>query len=420
MSATDAENLLIQWKGTNYQFGNNVIENAASFTDGYKRIQIFAGNNVRVNGFLDTICNVLTKNTMPEIEISDGAAPNSPITDVVRMAQQIKEYVPDLVISVGGGSVIDAVKSAIVLACLDGTMEDFFGSDLVSSKLRSASKKLTPHLAIMTASASAAHLTKYSNVTNTETFVKKLVIDPCITPFRALFDYSVTSSMNSQFTKAGVLDGIGHLTEVYFGVSERNKQFGLIEQIALTGLELLIGNIESVLSYPDNPDARRLIGLGTDLGGYAIMLGSTNGPHLNSFSLVDIMDHGIAVGILQPYYGKYFAPAIPDKIKKVCSIYKKHGYIELPCSIDNLGVDDIGMVYAKTTICFMEKNGLPSCLNHIKQFNYSHIEKMLAAAKNPQLESKLKAMPIPMIPEDIDFKMRLILESAIEGSYQNI
>ena len=61
-------------------------------------------------------------------------------------------------------------------------------------------------------------------------------------------------------------------------------------------------------------EARTALGLATDLGGYAIMLGGTNGAHLTSFSLVDILSHGRACAIMNPYYTVFFAPAVEEPL----------------------------------------------------------------------------------------------------------
>ena len=87
----------------------------------------------------------------------------------------------------GGGSTIDAVKAAIVLDVLGGEIEDYFGVDKVSEALEKSGKSLTPHVAIQTAASSAAHLTKYSNITNLETNQKKLIVDEAVVPTGACF-----------------------------------------------------------------------------------------------------------------------------------------------------------------------------------------------------------------------------------------
>ena len=70
-------------------------------------------------------------------------------------------------------------------------------------------------------------------------------------------------------------------------------------------------------------EARTLLGLGTDLGGYAIMIGGTNGAHLTSFSLVDVLSHGRACALMNPYYTVFFAPAIEDQLRVVGRIYRE-------------------------------------------------------------------------------------------------
>ncbi len=75
-------------------------------------------------------------------------------------------------------------------------------------------------------------------------------------------------------------------------------------------------------------EGRIALGLGTDLGGYSIMLGGTSGPHLGSFSLIDILSHGRACALLNPYYTVLFAPVIQDQLKTVGAIFKEAGYIK--------------------------------------------------------------------------------------------
>lgn len=67
------------------------------------------------------------------------------------------------------------------------------------------------------------------------------------------------------------------------------------------------------------------LGLATDLGGYSIMLGGTNGAQLTSFSLVDILSHGRACGMLNPNYKALFAPAIEETLRRVGAIYCASG-----------------------------------------------------------------------------------------------
>jgi len=111
------------------------------------------------------------------------------------------------------------------------------------------------------------------------------------------------------------MDGLSHCLEVLYGAVGKPVPLALDE--------------------PRNPQAREALCLATDLGGYAIMLGGTNGAHLTSFSLVDILSHGRACAILNPYYTVFFAPAIEQPLKEVGRIYQQAGLTEAP--IERLG-----------------------------------------------------------------------------------
>jgi alcohol dehydrogenase len=411
----DAESLLKEWKGDNYISGCNSLDKTPHLLRNAQSIHIIAGKNVRKCGLLDKLLSVINSCNKKVTAVSEGAGPNSPDRDVLRVAADIKKSKPDLVISFGGGSVIDAVKGAVVIASLGGILEEYYGTGLVTQKINKDQKKLIPHIAIMTASASAAHLTKYANITNLQTMQKKLIIDDTIIPDGSVYDYHISETMSIDFTNTGAFDGIGHLSEVYYGYPEKEAHFQLVNKLAAVGIPLICRGLMKLLHNKNDLSARIDLGLGTDLGGYAIMIGSTNGPHLNSFSLVDLMDHGKAVALLQPYYGCYFARAIPDRIRSLCKIYEALGLTDLDQSLDTVDNAQIGSFYASTLINLMKLVSFPSCFNEFTGFTENYIEKMLSAAKNPQLESKLKAMPVVFTVDHVDSEMRKILQSAMNG-----
>ena len=114
-----------------------------------------------------------------ENRIVPEAAPNAPREDVYRIESYILHFQPDVVISIGGGSSIDAAKAAITLATQGDNspeIEDYFGVGLVSASLEKTGKAMLPHIAVQTSASSGAHLTKYSNVTDPVAGQKKLIV----------------------------------------------------------------------------------------------------------------------------------------------------------------------------------------------------------------------------------------------------
>ena len=416
-----ARNLIKKFKGNDYTFGLGVLDQVGSIASKFGKSALVISNTTYLKTVADKVIESLKDNgvTLAGDRVVPDAKPNNPQEDVYRVESYILHFQPDCIIVIGGGSSIDCAKAANVLASLGQyrpEIEDYFGTGLVSSALSKTGKKLYPLIAIQTSASSGAHLTKYSNVTDPLIGQKKLIVDEAIIPIKSLFDYQITASMPPTLTIDGALDGIAHCLEVFYGIGQ--DKFDLLQEITLTAIELIIANAKKILDNSKNMEAREAIGLATDLGGYAIMIGGTNGAHLTSFSLVDITSHGRACGIMNPYYSVFFAPTIEKQLRAVGSIFKKYGYIEE--DLKQLKGRKLGVVVAKGMIKFGKAIDFPTKLSELKGFSDKHIKRALIAAKNPQLDMKLKNMPTPLNASLIDEYMKPILEAAKSGDFSLI
>lgn len=410
-SMKQAEQLLREFKGGNYIFGDKALDHIGRFSGRLgKSIAIISGTTGRKIGIVDKVTETMTKKGLKVEDLFDGARPNAPREDVYRLAYQLSRSGCDGVIAIGGGSCLDATKAALVLAVYGGLIDNYFGTGNVSAK---SGGEQIPLIAVQTASSSAAHLTKYSNITDIVTHQKKLIVDDSIVPRGAVFQYDVTESMPQDLTKDGALDGIAHCWEVWMGATGR-ENYERISEVAYRGMKLIVEALPEALKKSGDLDARRALGLGTDLGGYSIMLGGTNGPHLGSFSLVDLLTHGRACAILNPYYTVLFSNAIQDQLRKVSRIYVDSGFMEEREM--NLDGRELGEAVAQAMIRFSKSIEFPSTLNEADATD-EHIERMTTAAKDPQLKMKLQNMPIPMnaVAGDVERLMKPVLEAAYTG-----
>lgn len=408
-----AEELIHQFKGDAYLHGAGILEKVGELAKplGARAMLIsdgFAGATERIKRIVVS----LERKDVQIVKQVPGAKPNAPRDDVTRMAGEITAVHPDLLMSFGGGSTTDAVKAANVLACLGGTLDMYFGTGLVTEAAQAKGISLLPHLAIQTAASSGAHLTKYANITDVSTGQKKLMVDEEIVPPRAAFDYEMTLGAPASLTADGALDGVSHALEVLYSAVDK-PAFGRILPVSLEAIRLVINFLPAALSNPQDVKARQALGLATDLGGYAIMLGGTNGAHLTSFSLVDILSHGRACGLLNPYYTVFFAPAVEQSLRQVIEIYHEAGYTQADPA--KLAGRALGIAAARAMIAFQEKIGFPTTLEEVPGFSDRHIERALVAAKDPQLKMKLENMPVPMTVEMVDDYMRPILLAAKTG-----
>jgi len=417
-----AEEILREFKGDTYAFGSGVLDEAPGrFAAELGKKALFVGP-IDFDWFKpvkDRILRSLENAGVQVIGTARSAGPNAPFVDVYRIHSHIVHRKPNVVVVADGGSGIDAVKAAALLATLgdlEPEIDPFFGVGEVTKVCRASGRTILPVVAIMMAASSGAHLTKYSNITDPVAGQKKLIVDEAIIPPRCVFDYDVTTTQPMSLTLDGGLDGIAHCLEVYFGSSPEVKDRA--RAVAEVGLELIIRGLTRVKEDPTDVEARTFLGLGTDLGGYAIMIGGTSGAHLTSFSLVDVLSHGRACALMNPYYTVFFAPAIEEQLRVIGAIYKKYGYIEE--NLEGLSGRDLGLAVARGMVAFSEFLGFPTCLQDVPGVSEAHIDRCIMAAKNPQLDMKLRNMPISLNAELVDDYMRPILEAAWEGQFSKI
>jgi len=412
-----ARNLLTEFKGDSFVYGLGCLDRIGDMVASTgRRVFLISSLENRDEPAYAAIKKSLQKSGIEVCGATPSSRPNSPREDILRMKTALETADPDCILAASGGSGIDAAKAALVLTDLGGDFEDYFGVDKVTDRLAQKGGSLRPCIALQTASGSAAHLTKYSNITDLNTYQKKLIVDDAIVPPKCLFDYSLTHSMSPDFTCDGAFDGLAHCLEVYYGAQP--EALDKIEEIALAGIELTLASLENAVKTPEDLQAREALGLAADLGGYAIMVGGTNGAHLTSFSLVDILSHGRACALLNPYYTVFFAPAISRQLTNLAHLMERYGLIDK--SAASLKDRELGIAVAKGLIHFGERVGFPTTLQEIPGMTENHIHKALEAAQNPQLEMKLKNMPVPLKADQIETYMAPVLWAAFRGEFSGI
>ncbi len=416
-SREKAYQLLKEWKKDGYIFGIDVLDQVGAAAAQFGSKTLLVSNMTYLKPVADQVIASL-KASGVELAgdlVAPDAKPNAPREDVYRLTTYILQHDPDSIVVIGGGSSIDAVKAANALATLGADhsceIDTYFGTSQVTEALAKTGRTLKPVIAVETSASSGAHLTKYSNITDPVVGQKKLIVDMAVVPSVAVFDYKTTVSMPLSVTIDGALDAIAHTFEVFCGANDEN--FELISDITSTAIDLVASHASTLIDEPSNVEAREAIGLATDLGGYAIMVGGTSGAHLTSFSLVDVVAHGTACGIMNPYYAVFYGKAIQKQLKVLGEIFKKHGYIA--SDVASLEGRELATAVAQGMIDFSKSINAPTKLSDLKGFTDAHIERALNAAQDPQLKMKLQNMPVPMTAEDVMVYMKPILEAAKSG-----
>ncbi|MFB3886111.1 MAG: iron-containing alcohol dehydrogenase [Thermodesulfobacteriota bacterium] len=424
-----AKKILREWKGESYTCGEDVLDATGKYVRQF-------GSKVTLvvtelgQGWIEHPLERVKSSLKSKgviFETINGARPNAPREDVYRISLQVARAKSDVIVALGGGSTIDACKAAAVLNTYSpqevvevlgasageaDSIEPYFGTGIVTKMKEKTGRPVMPVVGVQTAASSGAHLTKYSNITDPVSGQKKLIVDDAIVPPASVFDFKITLGSPVSLTLDGGLDGIAHAWEVFMGAS--GSSYEKVKEVAELCVRLVVYGLQKVNKDKNDLEGRIALGLGTDLGGYSIMLGGTSGPHLGSFSVIDILSHGRACALLNPYYTVLFAPVIQDQLGSIGMVFKEAGYIKE--EIKNLSGRKLGVAVANGMIAFAKDLNFPTNLKEAGATR-EHIERMLAAAKNPQLKMKLQNMPTPMDSEkgDLDRLMKPVLEAAFNG-----
>jgi alcohol dehydrogenase class IV len=399
----EEEKILSEWKPTNIQFGEGAIETVGEVVGKYgdNVLLVIGGGSVKKNGIYDRIINRLDKSSIRH-GVCERVEPNPSKETVYRIAYHILAGEFTCLLAVGGGSAMDAAKAAGILSTVkEGDIDDYFGVGLVSKK----ADKIINLIVAPTTSGSGSEVTKFSVITDTHLGVKKLILDPAIVPGDAIVDPALTYSCDKHVTMVSGLDAMTHLIEGYFNTVDEGADPTTNER-AMAGLRLLFQALPRALREPADREARRDMALASTLGGTVLFFKQAGGPHLNSFSWCNVMDHGEACAVMLPYYGAYYAPVIGEKLRNVSQF---------------MGVKASGSPardFAEGLLEFYRRIGFPSTLKAFEGFSTGLIDKAVADAS--QNKMKLEAMPRPVPSEKSEKILRTIIEGAYEGRLEEI
>lgn len=284
---------------TDLRFGRNLIENQlrdviTSF--GNKVLFVYGGGSIKRSGLYDQIMRLLAG--MDVIELA-GVEPN-PKIESVRAGQKLaKQHDIDVILAVGGGSVIDAAK-------VIGSAKFYDGDpwDLVEDSAKRQTIGQVPLVDILTLSATGTEMNKGSVISNMAENKKLGTMGPN-TPAVSFLDPANTLTVSKWQTAAGSIDIFSHLTEQYFDRAYTPVTDNMIEGLMRTVIE----NAPIALAHPDDYNARGALMLSatTALNGL-VRSGNENGwtvhPIEHELSAYYDITHGVGLGILTPRWMK--------------------------------------------------------------------------------------------------------------------
>lgn len=265
---------------------------------GNKVLLTYGGGSIKKIGLYDRV-----KELLKDFEIYElaGIEPNPKYDpSVLEGVRLCKEHHIDVVLSVGGGSVLDCSKAICAGALYEGDPWD-----LISYKVKA--KKALPLVDILTLAATGSEYDASCVISRTETNDKIGYIDELLFPVASILDPTYTFSVSKKQTAAGTADAINHVIEQYFCEETSILTDGMCEATILS----LMKNVKLALENPNDYQARSELMVDCSLACNGILalgnIGSGWPCHGIEHALSGYYDitHGEGLAIITPRWMKH-------------------------------------------------------------------------------------------------------------------
>lgn len=242
---------------------------------------------------VDTNTNILPEPTLENIE-------------QVFEATATKNY--DVLIGIGGGSVLDTTKILSVLKTNDASVEQLLGTDLVANPG-------VPTILIPTTSGTGAEVTPNAIVTLPDQELKVGIVSKYLLPTLVILDPVLTLKLPKPITAATGMDAFTHSLESFIST----KANPISDMFALESIRLISSSIVEAYQNGESIEAREKMLVGSMYGGMALTSAGTAAVHALAYPLGGKykIPHGVANSMLLPHVMKYNMDAITDRLALV-------------------------------------------------------------------------------------------------------
>lgn len=311
-------------------FGKGVLDKLPAIISQYgkKVLLVYGKGSIRKNGLYDQITNKLRGAEIEWVEYQ-GIKSNPLVEDVDAAASLGREQQVDVVLAVGGGSVIDSAKIISITIPVEHTAWNFY-------TYRSRPKSAIPLIAVLTLAATGTEMNPFAVLQNEKTGRKDGYRSDLIFPRHSFLDPEFTYTVPQSYTAYGIADLIAHCFENFFGKGECTLSDRFILSIIADAMEWGPKLMQNPGGYEERAaimyDATMALNLLTANG----KSGGDWGVHAlgHVLSLLFDVPHGASLSIIYPAWMRFFAEQANEPLIKMGKTL--FGTNEVYQAIDNL------------------------------------------------------------------------------------
>ena len=341
---------------TKIYFGKTALNNLKKELANYGEniLLVYGKNSIKKNGLYDKVMEILKESNKKVVELQ-GIKSNPTYTQMMEGARLVKENNVDLILAVGGGSVIDCSKGIAVSAYSE---EDPWEKYWVDCKR--VDNKVVPVGSILTMVGTGSEMNGGSVITNEEKMLKNGRVFPAnVYPKFSILNPEYTYTVPKNQMVSGIFDTLSHLMEQYFSGDDNNTTDYVIEGV----MNALLDNARVAIENPMDYEARSNIMWCATLG-----LNTVTGlskeqdweVHMIEHQVGAYTDcpHGIGLAIVSvPYYRYIYKYGLDKFVRFAKKVWKIHG--------KDMSKDEIALAGIEKLSDFIKELGIPTTLREI-------------------------------------------------------
>lgn len=366
----------------NLKFGSGRVSEVGEILVQYgKKVLIVTGrSSTKKTGLLDRVIDSVKKQGL-ECEVFDKVTENPLTTTAIEGSLLVKERGCDVVLGVGGGSVMDCSKAIAFLAVNDGDINDYIFNKEVSSKA-------LPIVLIPTTCGTGSEGNGFAVLTNPENGDKKSLRCNAIVAKASIVDPECMMTMPKEILASVGFDAFCHCMEAYLS----RIQQPIANTLALSGMKMIGENLLRAYEDQSDREAFSALSLASTYGGMVIHSAGVTLPHSMEHPASGLKNivHGKGLAALTPVICDASYETSLDKYQKISRILGGNSAARcgdsIRCFLEklnlNLTLSELGI--GQKDIPWMAENCMKvsaaGVANHPKEFTREEIEELYRRA----------------------------------------
>ena len=289
----------------NLVFGRGKIKEIGNYVSDYgkKALIVTGANSTKRSGLLDRVTAYLSEKKI-EAVLFDKVSPNPFTTTADEGAELAMKTGCDVVIGLGGGSILDCAKAIAFLCCNTGDINDYiFG--------RKAGEKALPLILVPTTCGTGSEGNGFSVLTNPENGDKKSLRSNAIIAKASIIDSELMQTMPKSVLASVGFDALCHSMEAYISKIAQP----MTDLMCVSAMQLIGRYLPEIYAGSESEEAWNAVTWASTIGGMVIHTAGVTLPHGMEHPVSGLKNvvHGRGLAALTPVITQASIPAAPDK-----------------------------------------------------------------------------------------------------------